>query len=535
VSLRLKLLIAVVVLVVAGLGVADVVTYTSLRSFLFRRVDQQLVAASDPVLHQLQEAGGPFPNPRGLGQVPPGSYGELRDSDGDLLAGPLPFNYGGQDRADPAFPAGYYRYGVSATRPDRVTIGALGGGSLRYRLLVLPVANSQGDRGTLFVAIPLSDVDDTLGRLRLIAGLVSGGVVLGLGALLWWLVRRELKPLEDMGVTAGAIAAGDLTRRVESTDERTEVGRLGIALNAMLAQIEAAFEERRASEARLRRFVADASHELRTPLTSIRGFAELFRRGAGSRPDDLTRSMRAIETEASRMGVLVDDLLLLARLDQGRPLDRVPVDLSSVAADAVASARAVEPERRVDLKAEGPAFILGDEGRLRQVADNLLDNARVHTPKQSPVRVSVDVEQDEVVLTISDEGPGLAAEATARVFERFYRGDPARSRVTGGAGLGLSIVAAIVEAHGGRVAASSPEGAGAVFEVRLPTLAAARASEAAGAPDVDQFTGEGSGNAAEGAGRQKHDGGPGRSGSDAMPEEDVPAGGSAPIGTAGES
>jgi two-component system OmpR family sensor kinase len=255
---------------------------------------------------------------------------------------------------------------------------------------------------------------------------------------------------------------------VEPTDERTEIGRLGIALNSMLAQIEAAFEERRASESRLRRFVADASHELRTPLTSIRGYAELFRRGASSRPEDLEKSMRRIEVEASRMGVLVDDLLLLARLDQGRPLERAPVDLSVVAGDAVESARAVEPDRPIDVALSRPALVEGDEGKLRQVVDNLLDNVRVHTSPRTPVHVKVERSGSEVVLSVVDEGAGLSPEAAGRVFERFYRGDPARSRVTGGAGLGLSIVAAIVEAHGGRVGVSSPEGAGAAFEVRLP-------------------------------------------------------------------
>jgi two-component system OmpR family sensor kinase len=295
-------------------------------------------------------------------------------------------------------------------------------------------------------------------------------VVLGLGLALWWLVRRGLRPLEEMGVTAGAIAAGDLTRRVEPTDERTEVGRLGLALNEMLAQIEAAFEERRASEARLRRFVADASHELRTPLTSIRGYAELFRRGADTRPEDLAKSMRRIEAEAARLGVLVDDLLLLARLDQGRPLEREPVDLARIAEDAADSARAIDGTRLLTLVVEGPARVLGDEGRLRQVVDNLLDNARVHTPAGTPVQMKVDREGQDVVLSVADEGPGVQPDVAPRVFERFYRGDPARSRRTGGVGLGLSIVSAIVEAHGGKVMCESSNGAGTTFEVRLPAL-----------------------------------------------------------------
>jgi two-component system OmpR family sensor kinase len=469
VSLRLKLLIAVIVLAFGGLAASDVATYTSLRSFLFKRVDQQLADARFPVLHDLQEGGG-FEVRGGPGSPlePPGTYAELRDASGNLIGQPLRKTYGAAPSADPSLPSKLPRPGESADQPDRFTVGAVGDRSLRYRVRVDPVQNPRGDKGLLLIAVPLADVDQTLGRLRLIEGLVSAFVVLALGILLWVLVRRELRPLEEIGVTAGAIAAGDLTRRVELTDERTEIGRLGIALNSMLAQIEAAFEERRASESRLRRFVADASHELRTPLTSIRGYAELFRRGASSRPEDLTKSMRRIEAEAARMGVLVDDLLLLARLDQGRPLERATVDLGRVAADAAESARAVEPDRPIDVEVEGAGLVDGDEGKLRQVVDNLLDNVRGHTAAGTPVHVRVEAAGQEVILSVIDEGPGLSAEAVGRVFERFYRGDPARSRVTGGAGLGLSIVSAIVEAHGGRVVASSPDGSGAAFEVRLP-------------------------------------------------------------------
>jgi two-component system OmpR family sensor kinase len=292
-------------------------------------------------------------------------------------------------------------------------------------------------------------------------------VLLVLGSVAWAVVRVGLLPLDRMGHTAGAIAGGDLSHRVESTDPRTEVGRLGIALNAMLDRLEHAFTQREASENKLRRFLADASHELRTPLTSIRGYAELFRRGAEARPEDLARSMAAIEAEAARMGVLVDDLLLLARLDQGRPLEREPVDLGAVAAEAVEAARAIEPGRDVTLDVGGDATIEGDRGRLRQVVDNLLENARVHTPPGTPAHVRVDRDDSHVVLAVADEGPGLSAEARSRVFERFYRDDGARSRETGGAGLGLAIVAAIAEAHGGgvRVVEGDP---GATFEVRLP-------------------------------------------------------------------
>jgi two-component system OmpR family sensor kinase len=470
VPLRLKLLVAVITLVFVGLAVSSVVTYTSLRSSLIKRVDQQLVAAEMPVVHALGE-GRRFPAPPGEeSQFPSGTYGQIRDSTGTVLK-KTAFTFGGIAPPAPSLPAALPRAGAPETGPDIFTARAVRGVT-HYRVLVDPDAvtigrGNQTEPGLLVVAIPLTEVESTLSRLRLTEGIVSGIVLLGLGFLSYWLVRRGLRPLEEIGVTAGAIAAGDLTRRVEPSDDRTEIGRLGLALNEMLAQIEVAFEERKASEARLRRFVADASHELRTPLTSIRGYAELFRRGADSRPKDLAKSMERIEAEASRMGVLVDDLLLLARLDQGRPLEREEVDLARIAADAAESARAIEPERPITLALNGPAIVMGDEGRLRQVVDNLLDNTRVHTPKGTPVRLTISQADDWVVLSVADGGPGLSSDVVPRVFERFYRGDPTRSRGTGGAGLGLSIVSAIVESHGGEVEASS-NGSGATFEVRLP-------------------------------------------------------------------
>jgi two-component system OmpR family sensor kinase len=278
-----------------------------------------------------------------------------------------------------------------------------------------------------------------------------------------------------MALTAGEIAAGDLSRRVERAGGRGEVGRLGEALNAMLHQIEEAFADReraaaelQRSEERLRRFIADASHELRTPLTSIRGHAELFRRGAAADPEALAQAMRRIEGEAQRMGLLVDDLLLLARLDEGRPLDHAPVDLTAVATDAVTDARAVEPDRPFELDVDGPVTVQGDNARLHQLAANLLSNARTHTPSTTPVRVSVRREGDHAVLEVSDRGPGMDPAQAARVFERFYRADVSRARLSGGSGLGLSIVAAVAEAHGGAVAVDTAPGEGATFSVRLP-------------------------------------------------------------------
>jgi two-component system OmpR family sensor kinase len=318
------------------------------------------------------------------------------------------------------------------------------------------------------MATPTADVQATLGRLRQVEAAVGLLVLLGVALLARRSVRRGMRPLEEIGETARAIGAGELDRRVEPADPRTEVGRLGLALNAMLQQLDSAFRRRQASEERLRRFVADASHELRTPLTSIRGYAELFRRGAGERPQDLAVAMRRIESTAERMGVLVDELLLLARLDQGRPLRRDPVDLARLAAELVADARVVEPERPIQLRADGPVLVLGDEDRLRQAGANLLANVRAHTPPAAPAEVRVLAAGRLAVLEVADHGPGFTAEQAGRVFERFYRADPSRSPGRGGAGLGLSIVAAIAAAHGGRAGAASTPGRGATFRVELP-------------------------------------------------------------------
>ncbi|MGY1746825.1 sensor histidine kinase [Blastococcus sp. SYSU D00695] len=322
-------------------------------------------------------------------------------------------------------------------------------------------------------------------RIELVVGLIALTL---LGVAGFVLVRNSLRPLEEVGATARAIAAGDLSRRVPAGDERTEVGRLANALNVMLARIESAFsaqrvseEQARASEGRMRQFVADASHELRTPLTSIRGFAELYRQGAVRDPEEVARLMQRIESEGARMGLLVEDLLQLARLDQQRPLTVTPVDLAEVAGDAVHDARALQPDRPLELVLD-PAMtempvVLGDEARLRQVVGNLVTNALVHTPRDARVTVTLAEEagpagDDEdggcVLVRVADEGPGMAGSDAARVFERFYRADPSRNRAAGGTGLGLAIVASLVAAHGGTVDLATAPGAGAVFTVRLP-------------------------------------------------------------------
>jgi two-component system OmpR family sensor kinase len=285
----------------------------------------------------------------------------------------------------------------------------------------------------------------------------------------WWLVRLGLRPLADVEETAAAIAEGDLDRRVPGDDQATEVGRLAHTLNTMLGRIQDAFAERDATEARLRRFVADASHELRTPLAAVSAYAEVFERGASTRPDDLTRVMAGIRTETKRMGDLVQDLLLLARLDEGRAPERQPVEVVGLAAEAVEAATTVGPEWPVRLDAAQPAEVVGDRTQLRQVLDNLLANVRAHTPPGTAAVVTIALAGTDVEIKVSDRGPGLSDEQRDKVFERFYRAEASRSRQQGGgSGLGLAIVAAIVAAHHGRVTVTAPLEGGTVFTVVLP-------------------------------------------------------------------
>jgi two-component system OmpR family sensor kinase len=469
VSLRARLLVLTVVLVTAGLLVANIATYAALRSFLNDRVEHSLDAAADTVVRGNGELAT-------LASRTGDVFIQVRDHAGAVFYESPP-RYG-QDVWGPRLPADLGIPASSGTGASPRSAGspseafphreftALGRGSSSTSFRVRSLRFPNGV--TVSVAVPLSERDDTLARLLRIELAVTLAVLLAAGIASFWLVRRSLRPLDDIGRTAAAIAAGDLSRRIERAEPRTEVGRLGLALNAMLGQIERAFAERAASEARLRRFVADASHELRTPLAAVRAYAELFRRGADRNPADLSRAMGGIETEAERMGVLVDDLLLLARLDEGRPLATERIDLAEVVGDAVEAARAISPDHPIDLDCVHGLVVTGDKGRLRQVVDNLLGNVRTHTPAGTRTTVRLAPEDGFAVLRVSDTGPGLSQAEVERVFERFYRGDPSRSRIRGGTGLGLAIVSAITAAHGGTASVSSTAGAGAAFTVSLP-------------------------------------------------------------------
>jgi two-component system OmpR family sensor kinase len=462
-SLRARLVLGVIVLSAIGLAVADVATYASLRSFLIDRTDASLEQSHGGIEHELQRSGCNAENGRPPPGVDPGDFVQVRTAEGAVVCSWQLTPLGEAAPSPPALPESVEPSGTGPDDASYFTVSARDGdGRYRVRASIEPQTGA-----TLITATPLTDVDATLRRLLAIMLLVTAAVLAALAVLGLWVVRIGLRPLDEIGRTAAAIADGDLTRGVERAEPRTEVGRLGLALNAMLAQIESLFDAQAASERRLRRFVADASHELRTPLAAVRAYAELFGRGANRRPDDLERAMTGISRESERMTLLVEDLLLLARLDEGRPLERAPVELDEVVAEAVDAAVAVDPDRRVDLEAEH-VVVLGDRERLRQVLDNLLSNVRAHTPAGSPVRVRVGSENGLAVVEVADTGPGMTSDEAARVFERFYRSDTSRSRATGGVGLGLSIVAAVTEAHGGAVSAHSTPGDGATFRITFP-------------------------------------------------------------------
>ncbi|MGY1811632.1 sensor histidine kinase [Blastococcus sp. SYSU D00820] len=481
VPLRITLVALLVVLVAVALTATGFAATKLLRGYLEGQQDQQLVEAlqdaarSGAVLQSCVDGG--------TRRLPVPYYVACLTPDGDdpVVVSAPPGPESGLPRISDRKAEEIREHGDPTTTwsrdgtPWRVVSADLGGGYV------------------LVLATDLERDQAVIGHLVAIEVVVGLIVLTVLGGAGYLLVGNSLRPLAAVERTAQAIAAGDLSQRVPAGDTRTEVGRLTSALNGMLARIESSFaaqraseEQARASESRMRRFVADASHELRTPLTSIRGFAELYRQGAVRDPEETARLMQRIESEGARMGVLVEDLLQLARLDQQRPLTITPVDLAEVAGDAVHDARAVQPDRPLELVLD-PSLtevpvVLGDEARLRQVIGNLVTNALVHTPPDAPVTVTIAEEPGSgpagegsadddggfLVVRVADGGPGLAPEDAARVFERFYRADPSRARVAGGTGLGLTIVASLVQAHGGTVDLRTAPGEGAVFTVRLP-------------------------------------------------------------------
>jgi two-component system OmpR family sensor kinase len=481
--LRVRLVGAMLALVAFALVVIGTASALALHSYMIDRTDNQLALAA-----------------RILNQQRPGTHVEVSFASDFALGfattdGQWEPSYDGMRFNRRDLPAVATDAHALDQHLDEPYTAVATDGQYRWRILITKVGSS-----TVVLGQNLTTVDSTMSRLILVEILVSGGVLIALGLVSVWVVRASLRPLVAIERTAGAIAGGDLTQRVPGLDPHTELGQLSSALNTMLGQIEAAFLARKASEARavrseerMRQFVADASHELRTPLTTIRGFAELYRQGAAPDPADV---LRRIEDEAARMGLLVEDLLMLARLDQERPIEMAPVVLPPVLADAAAAAHAVAPDRDIDLDIEQPSdglIVDGDEARLRQVVGNLVTNAITHTPPGSPVTLRLKLDGDDhALIEVSDRGPGLSPDQAEHVFERFYRVDKARTRKASapaprgvdpasvphsGAGLGLAIVSALVAAHNGTVGVRSAPGEGATFQVRLPLARSADSAQ----------------------------------------------------------
>jgi two-component system OmpR family sensor kinase len=486
-SLHTRVLASVLALAAAGLIALAAVTYLEQRSFLESRADQQAKAAVPAISDVLggrsdadalqggtpsgaPPSGGPGTGDGGQGaggpggpgtgpSLPPGTYGQRRTYAGKVTGHEF-FTYGETQPAAPKLPA-------KVPLDTLFTVGSAGSSGLSYRVFAMRDAD---DFEITIAAVPLTDLQQTLHQLLLVEGLVILGVLLALGLSAFFVVRLGLAPLDRIEATAGQIAAGDLSRRVAPATERTEIGRLGLALNAMLDRLERAFAERKRSEERLRQFLADASHELRTPLASIRGYAELFRMGATEHAVGTDTAMRRIEDESKRMGLLVEDLLTLAHLDEERELRAGAVDLAQLARDAAADACAIQPARTIGVRSPEHAFVEGDPHQLRQVLSNLMRNALLHTPIDAEIEVSVAELAEEVSVCVRDHGPGLPPGAREHLFERFWRAEAGRERGKAGAGLGLAIAQRIVQAHHGSIEATDAEGGGAAFLLRLPRM-----------------------------------------------------------------
>ncbi|WP_228011137.1 sensor histidine kinase [Nonomuraea phyllanthi] len=461
-TLRTRLVMAVLALATMGLVLSNVVGVALLRDNLLGRVDQQLEQLSKIAALKGTQAV-PLRKPVVANDLVSALTKRLSAVQQVMIYKPdgtLQFR-SADDRSQPGPAIDEVRVGETYTVPG--TSGA----SWRVRAVRL------SDGSTWVLAQSLAELEQTQTSAIAIAVAVSAFALLLLGLAADAVVRLGLRPLTRMEATAGHIARGDFARRVPAHQPHTEPGRLAAAMNVMLDRLQSEIAARTDSEARMRRFLADASHELRTPLTSVRGFAELHRRGGG----DADEAMRRIEDEAARMSVLVNDLLTLAQLDEERPLDRHPVDLLEVAADTIRDARARVPHRHVRLAGlDGrlaPVSIVGDDARLRQVAANLVGNALCHTPPEAEITVRVGRNGGTAVLEVSDTGPGVPPEHVPHLFDRLYRVSQGRSRAGGGAGLGLAIVSAIVHAHGGRVEVDTAPGRGATFRVLLPDSEAA--------------------------------------------------------------
>ena len=477
-SLRNRLVLGVVILSTLGFTASGVVAQKQIESFLIHQIDDQLINVGSGALPRVNLAGivndDEYQERRGrpeqdeddvpqtpLDRVPTSTSLTLLDGTGAVVGG-----IGGDLNTVSVrdYLAGYTPRQVAEFQGRPFTIKAQGE---NFRVLALPLPSSLG---SVAIAQSLNDVDRTLSRLQWLFFLIGFVIVCFIAIASRTMIKVGLKPLSDVEDTAEKIAGGDLSARLPDAKPSTEVGRLTTSLNTMLSRIEESFALRKSSENKLRRFVADASHELRTPLTAIRGFAELHRQGAVAGEEETKQLLARIEGEAIRMGSLVEDLLLLARLDQAREMELLPVNIAKVTRDAVASAQVAGPDHPIALSGDsGELYTLGDQHRIHQVIANLLANARTHTPSGTAIAVSIEQSDDGVRIAVSDSGPGLSDADQKRIFERFYRADSSRVRIDGeGSGLGLSIVDAVMKAHGGNVSVSSELGKGTTFTLFFP-------------------------------------------------------------------
>jgi two-component system OmpR family sensor kinase len=457
VPLRTRLVAIVGTLVGAALILTSLATAVLMRSDLLDGVDAELQSVARPVANQaladLNRRDSGFPSNYAF---------ELQSQFGVVTRLPTGVS------TTPDLPDLSVR-DPRVTTGEPFTVGSTSG-SLTWRFVAGRVT---GANATFAVGIPLTAVSHTVVRLLLISAVIGSLALVGSIVLAWFAVRRAFRPLSRIEDTAAAIATGDLTQRIPVRQADDEVTSLSRSLNVMLTRIESSFAVREASEERMRQFVADASHELRTPLATVRGYAELYRQGAVRDGAAVGQAMERIEAESTRMSGLVEDLLTLARIDDAPVVETTQVDLTVLAADAVADARVRAPARRISLLGldgpVAPTVVRGTESRLRQVVTNLVANALRHTPDGTPVEVAVGHDADGVAIEVRDHGPGVPDEVATKVFERFYRADPSRGRTGGGgSGLGLAIVAAIVSQHHGRVGVAPTPGGGATFVVRLP-------------------------------------------------------------------
>ena len=465
--LRVGLVAATLVLVACGLAASGIAVTSILRHSLVSRIDQTLLDASRGWAQAPRRQSPPPYEGPDPARPPSNFYVRGIGSDG------TPFTAINDRNAEPALPPN------NDVGPNPTTLPSVNGSDIQWRAVSV-----RGPHGLTTVAIDLSDVQHTVRSLVWLQIGIGVAVLVVVGIAGFAVVQRSLRPLSEVEQTAAAIAAGQLDRRVPQRDPRTEVGRLSLALNGMLAQIQQALassessaEKARGSEERMRRFITDASHELRTPLTTIRGFAELYRQGAAR---DIAMLLSRIENESSRMGLLVDDLLLLARLDVQRPLEQQPGRPAGAGQRRRARRAGDRPKRTIAMEVlDGPGTpeVLGDEPRIRQVLSNLVVNALQHTPENADVTVRVGTDGDDAVLEVVDRGPGMTEQDASRVFERFYRTDSSRARASGGTGLGLSIVDSLVHAHGGAVKVTTAPGEGCCFRVTLPRVSEVPAQE----------------------------------------------------------